>query len=153
MRPSLSRLISLALIATSFDAAAQVFECKDKDGRKIFSQSCPKQSTQVREIEVIPFKPPVTNKAGKNANWRQADLGFKDRQQAKIDAESQERDKQRALEEQCYQDQKRLSELSSGLPLVDGKDSKGEIILMGDDKRLAEIKEKTEQTKQCKKTP
>lgn len=145
--------LALALITLSANSTAQVFECKDKDGKKIFSQSCPNQSKQVREIEVIPFKPSTSSKDNKAANWRQANIGFKDRQQAKTDAENAERDKQRSVEEQCYQDQKRLLELSSGLPLITGKDSQGLAILMDDGKRLAELKEKTEQTKHCKNTP
>lgn len=146
-------LCTLALLAISASSPAQVFECKDKNGRKIFSQSCTDQSKQVREIPVVPFKPTTPAKDSKAANWRHANIGFKDRQQAKVNAENAERDKQRATEEKCYQDQKRLLELSSGLPLIDGKDKEGQAILMDDAKRLAELKEKTEQTKHCKNTP
>ncbi len=153
LQRSIALAIALTLSAVSASTTAQVFECKDKNGRKIFSQSCPDQSKQVREIAVVPFKPPVPSKDKKASNWRQANIGFKDRQQAKTDAENAERDKQRALDEQCYQNQKRLLELSSGLPLIDGKDNQGQPILMDDGKRLAELKEKTEQTKHCKNTP
>lgn len=144
----------LALLSISASSLAQVVECKDKNGKKIFAQVCPNNSTQVREIPVVPVNPATAAKAAKSASsWRYANIGFKDRQQAKVNQENAERDKQRATEERCYQDQKRLLELSSGLPLVAGKDSQGQVILMDDAKRQAELKEKTEQTKHCKSTP
>lgn len=147
-------LAVLAAYAIAHSASAQVVECKDKNGKKIFAQLCPNNSTQVREVPVVPVHPTTAAKAAKSASsWRQANIGFKDRQQAKVNQDNAERDKQRALDEQCFQDQKRLLELSSGLPLVAGKDSQGQVILMDDAKRQAELKEKTEQTKHCKSSP
>lgn len=147
-------LTLLALLSISASSLAQVVECKDKNGKKIFAQVCPNHSTQVREIPVVPVSPASAAKGAKAASsWRQANIGFKDRQQAKVNSENAERDKQRAIEEQCYQNQKRILELSSGLPLIEGKDKEGQAILMDDAKRQAELKEKTEQTKHCKNAP
>lgn len=154
LRALLRAFTLLTLLGISTSSLAQVVECKDKNGKKIFAQVCPNNSTQVREIPVVPVNPATAAKAAKSANsWREANMGFKDRQRAKAHEADAERDKQRAVEEQCYQDQKRLLELSSGLPLIDGKDKQGQAILMDDAKRQAELKEKTEQTKHCKSTP
>lgn len=141
-------LFSLASIAQ-----AQVFECKDAQGRKILASRCPLGSTIVKEVEVAPLpngqgQKPAEKKPTQSL-WAK-EIEFKERQKQKEEQAALERDKQRRDEEKCYQNQKRLNSLNSGLPIVTGENAQGEPILMDDEQRLEEIKKIKEKMKMCK---
>lgn len=147
----------LLLSTTGYaQTAKQLFECKDKNGQKLFAHTCPADGQTVREIELPPpnttakTKAVPKPKAYQGQHWREANADFKARQAQRDAIDAQARDQQRAEEEQCYRDHKRLAELNNGMPLFEGKDDKGEPLLMDDAKRQAEIDEKLKRTKHCK---
>lgn len=134
-------------------AQAQVFECKDAQGRKIMASRCPIGSTIVKEVEVTPVQNGLGQKPAEKkptqSLWAK-EIEFKERQKQKEEQAALERDKQRRDEEKCYQNQKRLNSLLSGLPITTGENAQGEPILMEDEQRLEEIKKVKEKLKGCK---
>jgi hypothetical protein len=137
---------------------AQIFECKDAQGRKIMASRCPLGSTIVKEVDVTPVqnglgkKPDeqkTTQKPAQQNLWAK-DIEFKERQKQKEEQAALERDKQRRDEEKCYQNQKRLNTLNNGLPLTTGENAQGEPILMSEEQRSEEIKKVKEKLVGCK---
>lgn len=132
---------------------AQVFECKDAQGRKIMASRCPLGSTIVKEVEVMPVQNGLGQKSAEKkptqSQWAK-EIEFKERQKQKEEQAALERDKQRRDEEKCYQNQKRLNTLNNGLPLTTGENAQGEPILMSEEQRSEEIKKIKEKLIGCK---
>ena len=138
---------------------AQVFECRDAQGKKIFANSCPAGSTQVKEITSPNINPTSsTNPATATPNpprWTaktpaESSREFAEWKKRQEEEEALARDKNRADSNKCYEDQKRLRELLNGQPLKTGVDANGDPIYMEDEKRLEEIKGIAERSKKCK---
>ncbi|MBC3881377.1 hypothetical protein H8K35_09245 [Undibacterium sp. LX40W] len=146
----------LCLIAISFASttSAQVLECRDSNGKKLFASVCPKGSTQVREVEIL--SPPTETKAVKEYNARaklrmlERDEEFRTRELKKQEADAGKRDNQRQIDNKCYEDKKKLSGLLIEGPIEVGKESDGTPIYMDDKKRLESIKDLGERLKACK---
>lgn len=136
---------------TSF---AQVLECRDSNGKKLFASVCPKGSTQVREVEIL--SPPTETKAVKEYNARaklrliERDEEFRTRELKKQEAEASKRDNQRQIDNKCYEDKKKLSGLLIDAPIEVGKETDGTPIYLDDKKRLDMIKDLGERLKTCK---
>lgn len=132
---------------------AQIFECKDAQGRKIMASRCPLGSTIVKEVEITPVASghgqAATNKPPEKALWAK-EIEFKERQKLRKEQEDLARDKVRQDEEKCYQNKKRLATLNNGLPLITSENAKGEPTYMEDADRLEEIKRVTDKMKNCK---
>jgi hypothetical protein len=145
--------IAAILLCGSQVSAAQIFECKDAQGRKIIANRCPLGSTIVKEIEVAPVAngqgQAPANKLPQQGLWAK-EIEFKERQKLRKEQEDLARDKQRRDEEKCYQNKKRMATLLNGLPLSTGDNAKGEPIFMEDSVRLEEIKKITGEMKNCK---
>lgn len=146
-------LASIVLCGLTQLAQAQIYECKDAQGRKIMASRCPIGSTIVKEVEVTPVSnglgtQPTTKKPTQSL-WAK-EIEFKERQKQKEDLAALARDKQRADGEKCYQNRKHLITLENGLPLIIGENQQGEPIFMEDDKRQEEIKKINEKLKGCR---
>lgn len=153
-RPIFATLMMFMMgFGLSFNTQAQVFECKDAQGRKIMASRCPLGTTIVKEVEIAPVPSGLGQKAADKkpapSQWA-SDVEFKERQKQKEDQAAEERAKQRRDQERCYQDQKRLNTLKNGLPLSIGENAQGEPILMEDEQRAEEIKKIQEKLKACK---
>jgi hypothetical protein len=148
-------LIAAILLCSSPMSSAQIFECKDAQGRKIIANRCPLGSTIVKEIEIAPVAngqgQAPANKVPQKELWAK-EIEFKERQKLRKEQEDLARDKQRKDEEKCYENKKRLATLLNGLPLSKGENAKGEPIYMEDSVRLEEIKKITEDMKNCKES-
>ncbi|MBC3873951.1 hypothetical protein [Undibacterium flavidum] len=107
----------------------------------------------MKEIEITPVQNGLGQKPAEKkptqSLWAK-EIEFKERQKQKEEQATLERDKQRRDEEKCYQNQKRLNALLSGLPITTGENAQGEPILMEDEQRLEEIKKTKEKLKNCK---
>lgn len=145
--------IAAIFLCSSQISTAQIFECKDAQGRKILASRCPLGSTIVKEIEVAPVAnghgQAPANKVPQQALWAK-EIEFKERQKLKKEQEDLARDKQREDEEKCYQNKKRLTTLLNGFPLSTGDNAKGEPIFMEDAARIDEIKKIKDKMKSCK---
>jgi hypothetical protein len=146
-------LASIVLCGIAQLAQAQIYECKDAQGRKIMASRCPIGSTIVKEVEVTPVSnglgtQPTTKKPTQSL-WAK-EIEFKERQKQKENQAALVRDKQRVDDEKCYQNRKRLITLENGLPLITGENQQGEPIFMEDEKRQEEIKKVSEKLKGCK---
>jgi hypothetical protein len=143
----------LPLLNVTSSAQTPTFECKDAQGRKILASRCPLGSTIVKEIEVTPVQNGLGQKPAEKkptqSLWAK-EIEFKERQKQKEEQAALERDKQRRDEEKCYQNQKRLNSLLSGLPITTGENTQGEPILMEDEQRLEEIRKVKEKLKNCR---
>jgi hypothetical protein len=154
-------ICSLSVVGTSY---AQVVECRDAQGKKIFANSCPAGSTKIKEIaspnshptatsnpaatSVTAPPPAAPNKATRTPADSSREFAEWKRRQEEEDALA--RDQNRADSNKCYEDQKRLRELLNGQPLKTGVDANGDPIYMEDEKRLEEIKAIAERSKKCK---
>jgi hypothetical protein len=160
-------LISVICTLGMYSAShAQVFECRDAQGKKIFANSCPAGSTKIKEISSPNSNPTATtttNNTGTpavsptpNPTTRatktpaEASREFAEWKRRQEEEEGLVRDQNRADSNKCYEDQKRLRELLNGQPLKTGVDANGDPIYMEDEKRLEEIKAITDRSKKCK---
>lgn len=146
-------LIIIGLCGLASIAQAQIYECKDAQGRKIMASRCPAGSTLVKEVEITPVAnglgaQPTTKKPTQSL-WAK-EIEFKERQKQKEEQEARERDKRRADDEKCYQDKKRLITLENGLPIIVRENAQGEPIFMEDEKRQEEIKKINQKLKSCR---
>lgn len=152
-RPTFAALVIFLLgSGLTYISQAQVFECKDAQGRKIMASRCPLGSTIVKEVEVTPVQNGLGQKAAEKkptqSLWAK-DTEFKERQKQKEEQAAAERDKQKRDQEKCYQNQKRLNSLNNGLPITTGENAQGEPILMDDEQRAEEVKKVKEKLKGC----
>ncbi|MBR7800926.1 hypothetical protein [Undibacterium fentianense] len=147
--------IQLTGMSTNAHAQTQILECKDAQGRKILASRCPAGSTQVKEVEVTP----VTNGLGQQPKakvptqslWAK-EIEFKERQKFKAEQEERARTLERADDEKCYQNKKKLVSLENGLPYKTGETKTGDPIFMEDQDRVKEIKKIKEKLSKCKST-
>lgn len=143
-------MLSLMLIG---EVQAQILECRDQDGKKMFAVSCPKGYKQAREVEIL--KPASETKEVKYARAAKLkamydrDAQSRARRVSEEEEAAVERDKQRKFANQCHEDKKLLSSLLLDGPYVVGKESDGTPIHMEEEKRLARIKELGENIKKC----
>jgi hypothetical protein len=153
----------ICYLAVYSASQAQVFECRDAQGKKIFANSCPAGSTKIKEISspnsnptattntatpaVMPTQNPPTRATKTPAEASREFAEWKRRQE---EEEGLARDQNRADSNKCYEDQKRLRELLNGQPLKTGVDANGDPIYMEDEKRLEEIKAIADRSKKCK---
>lgn len=134
-------------------AQAQVVECRDSSGKKLFASHCPKGTTQSREVEIL--SPPTESKEVKENNARikrrllERDQEYRSKELKKQEAEALSRDNQRKTDNKCYEDKKKLSGLLIEGPIEIGKERDGTPIYMDDNKRLDAIKELSERLKAC----
>lgn len=155
--PSFTHYIFLTLLLSGqFDLQAQVLECRDADGRKIFAQTCPRGSKQVKEVEILasPSNPTSTSASKSTASTSslaEKEQAFKDRQNAKENEAEKERDRLRALESECFGHKQKLNNLIDGFPITVSKDAEGNPIFMDDAKRAELGKELTAKLKKCPK--
>lgn len=132
---------------------AQILECRDENGKKMFATVCPKGFTQAREVEIL--KPPTEPKdAGvaraktmKKLLEKDAEYRTRVEQQAVLDAI--ERDKQRKIADACYEERKKLKSLLVEGPYETGKDRDGNPTFMDEQTRQEKIKSLNEKLKQC----
>lgn len=145
---------------------AQLFECRDAEGRKVFANSCPPGSTKTREIPApingspsnanggttnnLNTKPSVAKPARTDHSAAQQSKEFAEWKRQQVEAEAVARDQQRVDDNKCYVDLRRLRELMNGQPLQTGTETNGDPIFMDDEKRLEEIKMIAERSKNCK---
>ncbi len=133
---------------------AQVFECRDTNGKKIFAQACPAGSKQIKELEILssPAKTSSSNTAQSNASslsLAENEQSFKKRQNAKEEEAAKERDRLRALDSECFGLKQKLAGVVNGIPITVNKDAEGNPIFMDDAKREALGKELIEKLKKC----
>lgn len=145
----------LALLAAP--AYAQVLECRDSNGKKLFTTNCPKGTTQVREVEIL--SPPTETKEVKEYNAKakrrllERDEEYRNKELKKQEADALQRDDQRKLDNKCYEDKKKLSGLLIEGPIETGKEKDGSPIYMDDKKRLDMIKELSDRLAKCSADP
>lgn len=132
---------------------AQILECKDENGKKMFATVCPKGYTQTREVEIL--KPPSEPKdagivrAKTMKKLLEKDAEYRTRAAHKSEEEALERDKQRKIADACYEERKKLNALQMEGPYETGKDRDGNPIFMDDQTRQEKIKSLSDKLKKC----
>lgn len=159
LRSTKTLIAMICSLAVCDASLAQVFECRDAQGKKIFANSCPAGSSKIKEIASPNSNPTGTiNPATPSPNptiWTpktpaESSREFAEWKKRQEEEEALVRDQKRADSNKCYEDQKRLRELLNGQPLKAGVDANGEPVYMDDEKRLEEVKAITERIKKCK---
>jgi hypothetical protein len=133
------------MLGLSTLAKAQIVECVDANGKKIYSQSCPAGAEKQRDIEVPapakPAKPDAANDAAQKAQQDQ-EKAFQQRRTERIKAEADAEAKQKKSvsdAEQCEMAKRRLELLDSGRQYKRADPDTGEHVPMDDDQRQVEI--------------
>lgn len=150
-------LFICTIIGINQTAQAQILECKDENGKKMFATVCPKGYSQAREVEIL--KPPTESKEGSLLRAKtmkkllERDAEYRTRQEAKKEAEAIENDNLRKADNACYELRKKLKGLQLEGPYQTGKDREGNPIYMDDQTRADKIKELTDKIKRCPADP
>jgi hypothetical protein len=141
MRSSRCFLLCM-MLGLSTLAKAQIVECVDANGKKIYSQSCPAGAEKQRDIDVpTPAKPEKSDDAAKKAQ-QDKENAFQQRRTERIKAEADEDAKQKKVAsdaEQCEVSKRRLELLDSGRQYRRADPDTGEHVPMDDNQRQAEI--------------
>ncbi len=141
MRSSRCFLLCM-MLGLSTLAKAQIVECVDANGKKIYSQSCPAGAEKQRDIDVpTPAKPEKSDDAAKKAQ-QDKENAFQQRRTERIKAEADEDAKQKKVAsdaEQCEVAKRRLELLDSGRQYRRADPDTGEHVPMDDNQRQAEI--------------
>ena len=143
---SLRFFLICAVLSLSTVGRAQIVECVDANGKKIYSQSCPAGAEQKREInQVAPPKPSpsnnASNEAAKKALQEQEAL-FEARRNERLKAEARDEEQQKKSAEAvqlCANAKLRLEVLGSGRQFKRADPETGEHVPMDEDQRQAEI--------------
>jgi hypothetical protein len=145
-----------AIVIFSFslysESRADVFECIDAAGNKVFAQICPKGTVSSKEIVTRTVPNGQGSSPAKGANKKslqELEEEFRKRQQAKEDEREKAKDAEKTQEAKCDADKQRLGNLLNGRPLVVGKDDKNELVYMDDKTREEQSKQVLERLKAC----
>jgi hypothetical protein len=101
------------LLLTSLSAAAQVVECVDANGKKIYAQTCPDDAEKKRDIAV----PQAPAKPAGDASWKQKESDFEARRQERLKAEAKQNEKDQHAKQsvqRCADARSKLDMLESG---------------------------------------
>jgi len=143
--------IAAAMCATAF---AQVFECTDAKGGKVYANVCPAGTVQQREVVKKGEGAAAPGGASPAATLQEQDIGFRKRQLERDEAaakEEQEKAKAQENQAECERARGELKGLESGLRITRTDPETGARTVIGDDERAAEIATAREQVKQwCK---
>lgn len=135
-------LLGCAMLGLTLVAQAQIVECLDANGKKIYSQSCPVGSEKQRDIATPPPpKPAVSNEATKRALDEQ-EKAFAKRREERLQSEEKNNEAQKKETDdaqQCANAKRRLGLLESGRQFKRADPSTGEHVPMDEAQRQAEI--------------
>lgn len=133
--PVLWVLFVSPLVAT--EAAAQIYECIDADGRIEFAQKCSPGTVRQREVAK------TGNSAQDSApptgpNYKEEEAAFQRRQREREAQEKKEQANQKAAQKRCDSARSRLSSLERARRVTNGTDPKtGEPRYLDDNERAA----------------
>jgi len=136
-------LLVCAILAIPTFARAQIVECLDSNGKKIYSQSCPTGTEKKREIDQPP--PPKPNALKNDATKKSLDnqeKSFEKRREERLNAEAKDAAQQKKSADdaqQCESAKHMLEVLGSGRQSRRVDTETGDHVSMDDDQRLAEI--------------
>jgi hypothetical protein len=152
-------LIRLALtcvaLGVSAFVSAQIVECIDANGKKVYTQNCPAGTVKQRDIQEsapVSSKSTPSNDASKQ---KQADQekAFEQRRAERLKAAAATEEKEKAEEEAqrtCADDQRRLDLLEAGRRFKRVDPDTGEHVSMDENQRQDEINRLTEQIAACR---
>jgi hypothetical protein len=118
---------------------AQIVECVDANGKKIYAQTCPDNANQKREIAVPP-PPPKPD----DSKWKAKEADFEKRRQERLKAQSRDTAKEQHQgnsEQECADARRRLAALQSGKPKNRVDPATGDHIAEDENQRQAEMDE------------
>lgn len=138
-------ILTCTMLGLSTFSMAQIVECVDANGKKIYSQACPAGAEKQRDIEVPapppPAKPDASNDAARKA-LDEKEKAFARRRDERIKAESKDEEQQNKniqAAQLCESAKRRLEVLESGRQFKRADPETGEHVPMEEEQRQAEI--------------
>lgn len=145
--------VFLGLFLSCSIAQAQILECRDSNGKKMFAMNCPKGYTQIREVEILSpateTKEEKAHKENVKKRLQEREVDFNARQTKRFENEASDRDAQRLAANSCAENRKKLKALLIVGPVEIGKESDGTPIYLDDKKRLEQIASLSEMLSKC----
>jgi len=142
MRFTFSKIVLVMLFGVAAHASAQVRECIDANGKKLYVQDCPYGTVKQREMETnIPVLPAPENSA-QSKSMKDRENEFDRRKNAQKNASAAAADDQKKADEAkqiCANDKARLDMLQSGRASRRVDPETGDHVAVDDDQRMAEI--------------
>jgi len=139
----LQKMVLFCTMTTiSVAVSAQVVQCVDANGKKIYSQTCPNNTTKQREIETPPAVTPSSSTQAAQKKMQSDEKEFEKRrtERLKSEAVNAEKDQKAARDSQaCTDARSRLALLQSGRQSKRADPDSGEHVPMDEEQRQSEI--------------